>query len=167
MWLQRIAEMEAQHCCGWIEIGFVVHGGAQGDADRGWARHQNFADLWDGEYADCRSSFVFHVHGYECLKRFEMTELTPWLLWNDLPPIQCRRRRLRGAHHPKIRSVKISANKELVTDVIDLIDHALSARLYDLQLGGRLIDGQIATLTGALLTEVTQVPYATLCQADL
>src|SRR6516162_3387916 len=80
MWLQRIAEMEAQHCCGWIEIGFVVHGGAQGDADRGWARHQNFADLWDGEYADCRSSFVFHVHGHECLKRFEMTEMTPWLL---------------------------------------------------------------------------------------
>jgi hypothetical protein len=152
--LNRTAEMEAQHRCGWIEIGFVVvQEGARGDADCGWPRHRNFAELWDGEYADCRPSFVFHVYSHECLKRFEMTEMMPWLLWNDLPPMRRRRRCLRCAHQPEVRRVKISADEELVAYVIDFIDHASPARLNDLQLCGRVIDGQIAKLAGALLTD--------------
>src|SRR5215472_13482912 len=81
--------MEAQHRCGWIEIGFVVVEEARGDADCGWTRHRNFAQIGKVEYADCRSGFVFHVHGHECLESFEMAEMAPRLLWNDLPMQRC------------------------------------------------------------------------------
>src|SRR6516164_3741873 len=147
--------MEAQHPCGCIEIDFgLVHERARGDADCGWPRHQNFTEVREAEYADCRPSFVFHVHSHECLKRFEMTEMMPRLFWNDLSPIRRRRRRLRCAHQSEVWRIKISANKELVADVIDIVDHASPARLNDFQLGGRLIDGRIAKLTGALLIDV-------------
>src|SRR5262249_48668251 len=117
--------MEAQHPCGWIKIGFVVlPEDARGDADCGWPPPPKFADFMQTGYADCRPSFVFHVHGHECLKRFEMTEMTSWLLWNDLPPMQRHRRCLRRAHQPEVGRVKISANEELVAYVIDIIDHA-------------------------------------------
>ena len=68
--------------------------------------------------------------------------------------MQRRRRCLRRAHQPEVRRVKISANEELVAYVIDFIDHASPARLNDLQLCGRLIDGQIAKLASALLIYV-------------
>jgi len=91
--------MEAQHRCGRIEIGFVVFSeDARGNADCSWTWHWNFAQIREVEYADCRPSFVFYLHGHECLKRIEMTEITPRLLWNDLPPMRRRRRCLRGAH---------------------------------------------------------------------
>src|SRR6516225_11939696 len=146
--------MEAQHRCGWIKIGFIVlSDGARGDADCGWPRHRNFTEVREIKYADCRPSFVVHVHSHECLKRFEMTEMTARLLWNDLPPMRRRGCRLWRAHQSEVWRIKISANKELVTDVIDIVDHASPARLNDLQLGGRLIDGQIAILAGALLID--------------
>jgi len=115
--------------------------------------HTGAAELRDGEYADCRPSFVFHVYGHEFLKRFEMTEMMPWLLWNNLPPMRRRRRCLRCAHQPEIRRVKVSADEERITDVIDLIDQASPARLNDLQLSRWLIDRHIAKLAGALLTD--------------
>jgi len=81
---------------------------------------------------------------YECLESFEMTEMTPQLFWNDLSPMQRHGRRLRCTHQTEVWRIKVSADEELVADVIDIIDHATPARLNDLQPGGRLIDWQIA-----------------------
>src|SRR6516165_1998573 len=146
--------MEASRRCDRIEIGFVVVKEARGDADCGGTWHRNFAAVQEVEYVDGSPTSVFHVHSHECLKRFEMTEMMTRLFWNDLSPIRRRRRRLRCAHQSEVRRIKISANKELVADVIDIVDHASPARLNDFQLRGRLIDGKIAKLARAIFVDV-------------
>src|SRR4029077_6358635 len=67
-----------------------------------------------------------------------------------------RRRRVRCAHQPEVRRVKIRADEELIADVIHFIDHTSPPRFNDPQLSRRLIGRQIAKLTGALLINVEQ-----------
>src|SRR5215469_8913712 len=148
--------MEAQYRCGWIEIGFVVVKDARGDPDCGGTRDRNFAVVRKVEYLDGSPTLVFHVHGHECLEYFEVTEIVPWPLGNDFPPMRCRGHCLRRAYQPEVRRVEISADEEPVAHMIDFIEDALPPRLNYAQLSHRPISGQITKLAGALPIDVEE-----------
>ena len=81
--------------------------------------------------ADPHPIFVFNVHSHKRLEYFEVTEIMPGLLGNELRPVSAVWAYLGRVHQSEVGRIEIGPNEEFFTDMIDLVNNALPARLND------------------------------------